>query len=66
MTTDVKRDTGPVIAAWLAHFDTNLPNRFVGLNGTQAQIDAAQAAAHVHARRGRGPDALRAGAALRS
>jgi protein SCO1/2 len=47
VTTDVKRDTGPVLAAWLAHFDTNLPNRFVGLTGTQAQIDAAQAAAHV-------------------
>jgi protein SCO1/2 len=47
VTTDVKRDTGPVIAAWLAHFDTDLPNRFVGLTGTQAQIDAAQAAARV-------------------
>ena len=47
VTTDVKRDTGPVMAAWLAHFDTDLPNRFVGLTGTQAQIDAAQAAAHV-------------------
>lgn len=47
VTTDVKRDTGRVMAAWLAHFDTDLPNRFVGLTGTQAQIDAAQAAAHV-------------------
>jgi protein SCO1/2 len=47
VTTDVKRDTGPVMAAWLAHFDTDLPNRFVGLTGTQAQIDAAQAAARV-------------------
>jgi protein SCO1 len=47
VTTDVKRDTGPVMAAWLAHFDTDLPNGFVGLTGTQAQIDAAQAAAHV-------------------
>ena len=47
VTTDVKRDTGPVMAAWLAHFDTELPNPFVGLTGTQAQIDAAQAAAHV-------------------
>lgn len=47
VTTDVKRDSGPVMAAWLAHFDTDLPNRFVGLTGTQAQIDAAQAAAHV-------------------
>ena len=47
VTTDVKRDTGPVLAAWLAHFDTDLPNRFVGLTGTQGQIDAAQAAARV-------------------
>jgi protein SCO1 len=47
VTTDVKRDTGPVIAAWLRHFDSGLPNRFVGLTGSQAQIDAAQAAAHV-------------------
>ncbi len=47
VTTDVKRDTGPVIAAWLAHFDTDLPNQFVGLTGTQSQIDIAQAAAHV-------------------
>lgn len=47
VTTDVKRDTGPVIAAWLRHFDDGLPNRFVGLTGSQGQIDAAQAAAHV-------------------
>ena len=47
VTTDLRRDTAPVMAAWLAHFDTGLPNRFVGLTGTQAQIDAAQAAAHV-------------------
>jgi protein SCO1 len=47
VTTDVKRDTGKVIAAWLRHFDTDLPHKFVGLTGTQAQVDAAQAAAHV-------------------
>ena len=47
VTTDVKHDTGPVIAAWLAKFDTGLPNRFVGLRGSQVQIDTAQAAAHV-------------------
>ncbi len=47
VTTDVKRDTGRVIAAWLRHFDTGLPNRFVGLTGSQAHVDAAQAAAHV-------------------
>jgi protein SCO1/2 len=47
VTTDIKRDTGPVIAAWLRHFDTGLPNRFIGLTGSQGQVDAAQAAAHV-------------------
>jgi protein SCO1/2 len=47
VTTDVKHDTGPVIAAWLRHFDTGLPRPFVGLTGSQAQIDAAQAAAHI-------------------
>jgi len=47
VSTDVKRDTAPVIAAWLRKFDPDLPNRFVGLRGSQLQIDAAQAAAHV-------------------
>lgn len=47
VTTDVKRDTGPVIQAWLTRFDTGLPNRFVGLTGSQVQVDAAQAAAHI-------------------
>jgi protein SCO1/2 len=47
VTTDAKRDTGPVIAAWLRHFDSSLPSRFIGLTGNQASIDAAQASAHV-------------------
>jgi protein SCO1 len=47
VTTDVKRDTGPVIAAWLHTFSSPAPSRFIGLRGSQAQIDAAQAAAHV-------------------
>jgi protein SCO1 len=47
VTTDVKQDTGPVIQAWLSHFDPGLPNRFVGLYGTQVQIDTAEAAAHI-------------------
>jgi protein SCO1/2 len=47
VTTDVKRDTGTVIKKWLANFDTNTSATFVGLRGTQAQIDAAQTAAHV-------------------
>lgn len=47
VSTDVKRDTGPVIAQWLSNFDTGSKATFVGLRGTQQQIDAAQAAAHV-------------------
>jgi protein SCO1/2 len=47
VTTDVRHDTGPVIAKYLAKFDRALPNPFIGLYGTQAQIDAAQVAAHV-------------------
>jgi protein SCO1/2 len=47
VTTDVKRDSGPVIAAYLGKFDPELPTKFVGLYGSQAQIDAAQVAAHV-------------------
>lgn len=47
VTTDVKRDTGPVMRQWLANFDHGVHAHFVGLRGTQAQIDAAQAAAHI-------------------
>ncbi|WP_371365050.1 SCO family protein [Jatrophihabitans sp. GAS493] len=47
VTTDVKHDTPAVIASWLRHFDAGLPNQFVGLSGTQTQVDTAQAAAHV-------------------
>jgi protein SCO1/2 len=47
VTTDVKHDTGPVIGKWLSNFDSGTSAKFVGLYGTQAQIDAAQAAAHV-------------------
>ncbi|SHH30899.1 protein SCO1/2 [Jatrophihabitans endophyticus] len=47
VTTDVKRDTGPVLARWLANFSRGTAAHFVGLTGTQAQVDAAQAAAHV-------------------
>jgi len=46
VTTDVKRDTGPVIARYLRNFDRGLPP-FIGLYGTQAEIDAAQVAAGV-------------------
>jgi protein SCO1/2 len=47
VTTDVKRDTGPVLATWLRQFSAGTKATWVGLRGTQAQIDAAQAAAHV-------------------
>jgi protein SCO1/2 len=47
VTTDIKRDTAPVLKSYLAKFDPGLPNRFIGLRGTQSAIDAAQVAAHV-------------------
>lgn len=47
VSTDIKRDTGPVIAKWLANFDSGVAATFVGLSGSQAQIDAAQTAAHI-------------------
>jgi protein SCO1/2 len=47
VTTDVKRDTGPVIAQWLSNIPGYDKATWIGLRGTQAQIDAAQAAAHI-------------------
>lgn len=47
VTTDPARDTGPVLAAWLRNFDVDLTAKFVGLTGTKAQVEAAQAAAKV-------------------
>ena len=49
VTTDVKRDTPPVLGRWLQNFANLSPKgvKFIGLTGTQPQIDAAQAAAHV-------------------
>ncbi len=47
VTTDVKHDTGSVIAQWLSYYSRGSKGTWVGLRGTQAQIDAAQAAAHV-------------------
>ena len=46
VTTDIKHDTGPVISEWLSHF-AHPPAKWIGLRGTQAEIDAAQAAAHI-------------------
>jgi protein SCO1/2 len=47
VTTDVRHDTAAVLKSYLAKFDPGLPNRFIGLTGTQTAIDAAQVAAHV-------------------
>ena len=47
VSTDVKHDTGPVITQWLKNFTPGSHAHFVGLRGTQAQVDAAQAAAHI-------------------
>ncbi len=43
VTTDVKRDTAPVLRRWLDQFSTG----FIGLLGTKAQVDAAQRASGV-------------------
>jgi protein SCO1/2 len=43
VTTDPERDTPERIRAWLDHFDT----RFIGLTGTQAEVDSAQVAMHL-------------------
>lgn len=40
VTTDPERDTPDRLRAWLDHFDA----RFVGLTGSQAEVDAAQSA----------------------
>jgi protein SCO1/2 len=47
ITTDVKHDSPAVIKQWLANFSAGSKATWIGLRGTQAQIDAAQAAAHV-------------------
>jgi protein SCO1/2 len=47
VSTDVKHDTGAIITRWLKNFSPNTHASFVGLRGTQSQIDAAQAASHI-------------------
>jgi protein SCO1 len=47
VSTDVKHDTAAVIRKWLSNFTGGVGAMFVGLRGTQTQIDAAQAAAHI-------------------
>jgi protein SCO1/2 len=47
VSTDVKHDTGPVIAKWLSNFDAGDKAHWLGLRGTRAQVNAAQAGAHI-------------------
>ena len=47
VSTDVKHDTAKVITQWLGNFSMGTQARFIGLHGTQAQINAAQAATHI-------------------
>jgi protein SCO1/2 len=47
VTTDIKHDTGPVMTQWLGNFAFGPGVTVVGLRGTQAQIDTAQAASHI-------------------
>jgi protein SCO1/2 len=43
VTTDARRDTGPVLRQWLDQWSTG----FIGLTGTQAELDAAARASGV-------------------
>ena len=54
VTTDPARDTAEFLGEYLARFDQDLPNRFIGLTGTQAEVEAAQAAAQVPLAEGNG------------
>jgi protein SCO1 len=47
VTTDPARDTPPVLGEWLHRFDADLPVPFVGLTGTQPQLEQAQLSAGV-------------------
>ena len=47
VSTDVKRDTAAVLARWLKNFDYGTDATFVGLRGSQDQVDAAQAASGI-------------------
>lgn len=46
-STDVKRDTAAVLTKWLSNFTPDVHATFVGLRGTAAQVQAAEAASHV-------------------
>ncbi len=54
VTTDPARDTPEFLGEYLARFDGDLPTRFVGLTGSQADVEAAQAAAEVPLAEGEG------------
>ena len=47
VTTDPAHDTPAVLAEYLHRFDADLPQKFIGLTGSQASIDAAQLSAGV-------------------
>jgi protein SCO1/2 len=47
VSTDVKHDTDAVLNRWIKNFSPHTHATFVGLRGTQAQVDAAQAASHI-------------------
>jgi protein SCO1/2 len=47
VTTDPARDTPAALGTWLGRFDGDLPTKYVGLTGTQAQVEQAQLAAGV-------------------
>jgi protein SCO1/2 len=47
VTTDPARDTPAALGTWLGRFDGDLPTKYVGLTGDQAQVEQAQLAAGV-------------------
>ena len=47
VTTDPARDTAEFLGNYLAQFDQGLPTRFVGLTGTQEEVEMAQSLAGV-------------------
>ena len=47
VTTDPARDTAEFLGEYLARFDQGLPTRFIGLTGTQLEVETAQSVAGV-------------------
>jgi protein SCO1/2 len=47
VSTDVRHDTAPIIAQWLANFSPGTKATWVGLHGTLGQVQAAEASAHI-------------------